>query len=188
MLLDLGDRIEIAFDAHQHIHAELLVRQLAAAEAHRDLHLVAFIDEVLHAAHLHVVIVIVDAGAQLDFLDLDHLLLLARLVLALLLLVFVFAEIEDFADRRIGRGGDFDEIEPGFDGAGDSVVAWDDADHLSALVDETNALREDFVIDAGPVTRARGRRRLRWSGDAYLLLLLPTKPRRPKARGLRLLI
>ena len=89
---------------HQHVHAELLVRQLAAAEAHGHLDLVAFLDEFEHAAHLDVVIVVVDAGAQLDLLDLDDLLLLARLVLVLLLFVFELAEIEDLADRRIGVG------------------------------------------------------------------------------------
>src|SRR5262245_44837522 len=78
VLLDLGDGVEIALDAHQHIHAELLVRELTTAEAHRDLHLVAFVDEALHAAHLDVVIVIVDARAQLDLFDLDHLLLFTR--------------------------------------------------------------------------------------------------------------
>src|SRR5579863_1617568 len=166
MLLDFRDWIEIAFDAHQHIHAELLVRKLAAAEAHRDLHLVAFVDEVSHAAHLDVVIVIVDAGAKLDLFDLDHLLLLARLVLALLLLVFEFAEIEDFADRRIGVGRHFDEVEPGLDGAGDGIAARDDAHHLAAFVDETHARREDFFVDARPIRRASGWRRLCWPGDS----------------------
>ena len=31
-LLDLGDFVEIVFDAHQDVHAELLMRQLAPAE------------------------------------------------------------------------------------------------------------------------------------------------------------
>src|SRR5579864_9544583 len=166
MLLDFRDEIEIAFDAHQHIHAELLVRQFAAAEAHRHFDLVAFIDEALHRAHLDVVIVIVDAGAKLDLFDLDHLLLLPRLVLALLLLVFEFAEIEDFADRRIGVGRHFDEVEPGLDGAGDGIAARDDAYHLAAFVDKAHARREDFFIDARPIRRASGWRRLCWSGDS----------------------
>ena len=51
----------------------------------RDLDLVAFFQEARHRAHLDLVVVLVDAGPQLDLLDLDHLLLLARLVLLLLL-------------------------------------------------------------------------------------------------------
>src|SRR5690348_6219114 len=65
VLFDLGDLVEIAAHPHQHVHADFLMRQFAAAKAHRDLHLVAFLDEFEHAAHLHVVIVVVDARAQL---------------------------------------------------------------------------------------------------------------------------
>jgi hypothetical protein len=51
--------------------------------AQGDLDLVAFLEEPLHRAHLHVVIVIVDHRPQLDLLDLDDLLLLARRRLSL---------------------------------------------------------------------------------------------------------
>ena len=71
----------------------------AAAEAQRHLDLVAFLEEALHGAHLHLVIVIVDHRPQLDLLDLDDLLLLASFGRLLLRLVFVFAVIEDFGDR-----------------------------------------------------------------------------------------
>ena len=82
-------------------HAELLVRHLAAAEAQRHLDLVAFLEEPADGAHLHVVVVIVDAGPHLDLFDLDDLLVLARLGGLLLLLVFVLAVIED-----LGRPAD----------------------------------------------------------------------------------
>ena len=111
---DLGDRLGVGLDALQHLPAELLVRHLAAAEAQRDLDLVAFLEEALDGAHLHVVVVIVDARAHLDLFDLDDLLLLARLGGLLLLLVFVFAVVEDLGDRRIGVGRDLDQVEPGF--------------------------------------------------------------------------
>ena len=50
-------------------------------------------------------------GPQLDLLDLDHLLALARLGGLLLLEEAVLAEIEDLADRRGRVGDDFDQIE-----------------------------------------------------------------------------
>ena len=62
------------------------MRHLAAAEAQRDLDLVAFLEEAPHGLHLDLVVVVVDARAELDFLDLDGLLLLAGLG-GLLLLV-----------------------------------------------------------------------------------------------------
>ena len=85
-------------------------------EAQGHLHLVAFFEEALGRAHLHIVIVVVDIRAEFDLLDLDHLLLLARFVLALLFLVFVFADIEDFAHRRIGIGRNLNEIQSRFVG------------------------------------------------------------------------
>ena len=69
----------VFLDALQKIVAELLVGHFAAAEAQRHLDLVAFLEEPLHRAHLHVVVVLVDPGTDLDLLDLDDLLLLARL-------------------------------------------------------------------------------------------------------------
>src|SRR5216683_1029467 len=63
------------------------------------------------------------ARAELDLLDLDDLLLLARLVAALLLLVFELAEIEDLDHRRVGVGSDLDEIETGLQGALQGLAA-----------------------------------------------------------------
>jgi hypothetical protein len=75
----------IAGDPVQQLQPELLVRHLAAAKAQRHLHLVALFEELQHRAHLDLIIMIVGTGTELDFLDLDDLLLLACLGLALLL-------------------------------------------------------------------------------------------------------
>ena len=93
------------------LEAEFLMRHFAAAEAQDELDLVAFLEEAAHGLHLGLVIMVVDAGAQLDFLDLDDLLLLAGLGGLLLLVEAEFAVIEDLADRRIGVGHDLDQIE-----------------------------------------------------------------------------
>jgi hypothetical protein len=55
--------------------------------------------------------VVVDVGTNLDFLELDALGLFARLGLLLLLLEAVFAVIEDFADRRLGKRGYLNEVQ-----------------------------------------------------------------------------
>jgi len=147
---------------HQHVHAEILVRQLAAAEAHGHLDLVALLDELDHRAHLDVVVVLVDAGAQLDLLDLDDLLLLARLVLLLLLLVLELAVVEDLADRGRGGGGNLDQVEAGFGGLFQGFAKRDHPGHLAALVDEADAHGGDLFVDARAV--AAGRQINRWSG------------------------
>jgi len=43
-------------------------------------------------------------GRNFDFFDLDYFLFLAGFVLFLLLFVFIFAEVKDLADRRVGVG------------------------------------------------------------------------------------
>src|SRR3954469_11476462 len=161
-LLDLGDLIEIVPDPHQHVHAELLVRQFAPAEPHGDFDLVAFLDELVHAAHLDCVVMVVDARTQLDFLDLYNLLLFAGLVLLFLFFVLELSEIEDLADRRISVGRDFNKVQAGIGGHVHRFAAPDDPHHLPAFIDEPNPHGRDFVVDAGTFTG--GREVHRWPG------------------------
>ncbi len=55
---------------------------------------------------------LVDGGAQLQFLEIDRFLLLAGLVGLFLLLVFKLPVIENFGDRRLGVGRNLDQIKP----------------------------------------------------------------------------
>src|ERR1700730_147080 len=148
-LLDFGELLEVVPDAHQDVHPELLMRQLTPTEPHRHLDLVAFLDEFDHAAHFYIVIVVVDAGAQFDLFDLDDFLFFAGLILFLLLLVFIFAEIEDFADRRVGVRRYLDEIETGIRGHGERFIAPDDPHHVAALVDQAYLHHADLAVDPG---------------------------------------
>ena len=97
--------VHLRADAFQHPHADVLVGHFAAAEAQRHLDLVALLDERLHGAHLHLIVVLIDVRANLDLFDFDDFLLLFGFVLLLLLFVFELAEIQDLArpaDRRSG--------------------------------------------------------------------------------------
>src|SRR5262245_7431474 len=94
VLFNLGKFGSVVADAIQEFRTELLVGHLTAAEPQGNFDLVAFLEEPLHRAHLHVVIMIVDHWSELDLLDLDDLLFLARLGGLFLLLVFVFPVIE----------------------------------------------------------------------------------------------
>ena len=86
------------------------MRHFATAEAKRDFNLVTFFEEAAHRAHLHLVVVDVDARPQLYLLDLDGLLLLARFGGFLLLLVFVFAVVEDLRDGRARIRGNLNKV------------------------------------------------------------------------------
>ena len=164
-------------------HAQMLMRHLAAAEAQRDLHLVAFAEEALHRLHLRVVVVVVDGRAHLDLLDLDDLLLLARLGGLLLLLVFELAVVHQLDDGRLGLRRNFDEIEAFFfrDGAG--FVEADLAVFVTVVSDQKDGAGKDFFVDARPVLG--GRRRIaccKTSGDYDSLLLLGPRESRRSAR------
>ena len=97
--------------AFEQTEAEILMGHFATAKAERHLDLVAFLEEAAHGLHLGVVVVIVDAGAKLDLLDLDDLLLLAGFGGFLLLKEAELPIVEDLADRRICGGNDLDEVE-----------------------------------------------------------------------------
>ena len=135
---DLARIANIGGDPVQQFQTQLLVRHFAATEAQGDLDLVALFQKLQDRAHLHVVIMGIGPGTELDFLDLDDVLLLARLGLALLRLVFVLAEIHDLADRRFGIGRDFDQIQTRLFGKGHSARRGDHADILSISPDQAN--------------------------------------------------
>ena len=102
---------------------DLGVRHLAAAEEDRRLHLVAVLEEALDVLLLELVVVLVDLRPELDFLDLDHLLVLLRLARPLLLLVLILAVVHDPADRRHGGGRDLHEVEALLLGRGSAPAA-----------------------------------------------------------------
>jgi hypothetical protein len=148
LLLNLGDLDGVALDPVEQLIAQLLVRHFTAAEPQGDLDLVAFLEKPLHRAHFHVVIVIVDHRPQLDFLDLDDFLLLARFGGFLLRLIFIFAEIENLANRRDRIRRDLHQIEPGLLRHGDGGADFSDALVGAVFVDELDLANADLLVDA----------------------------------------
>src|SRR5215468_6452211 len=169
VLLHLGKVGGIVLHPVEQLVAELLVGQLAAAEAQGDLHLVAFFEEALHRAHLHVIVMVVDHRPELDLLDLDHFLFFAGFGRLLLRLVFIFTEIKNFADRRNGIGGYLDEIEPRFLGSFQGQPCIDSAMILAGLVDQLHFAGSDLLVDTRTVF-LDGRRGSHWSANGAVLL------------------
>src|SRR5207245_11055330 len=93
-----------------HLPAELRVRHLPPLEAHRDLGLVALLEEAAHVLQLELEVVPLGLRAHLHFLDHDHGLLLARLLLPPRLHVLELPEVHDAADGRGGFGSDIHEV------------------------------------------------------------------------------
>src|SRR5215475_5493845 len=169
-LLDLGDLGGIVLDAIEELVAQLLVRHLAPAEAQRHLHLVALFEKALHRAHLHIVIVVVDHGPELDLLDLDDLLFLAGFRRLLLRLVFIFAVIENFADGRGRVGGNLDEIKSGLLGLVQSDLDFNGPKVVAGLVDQLDFANTDLLVDARAVLRG-GLRGSYWATNGSALLM-----------------
>ncbi len=120
---------------------------LPAPEAQGDLGLVAFAEKPHQASQLHLVVVLVGAGPELHFLDLDLLLLELGLVLLLALLVLELAVIHDPAYRRLGLGGDLHQIEIRFLGLGQGFPQADDTQLLALHTYQSDRRYIDFAVD-----------------------------------------
>jgi hypothetical protein len=120
----------------------------------------------------------VDVGAHLDLLDLDDLLVLARLGGLFLVGVFQLAKIEDLADWRIGIGGNLYEIEAGFLGCEQRVVDRNISEIVAVGRDELDA--GDAYVPIGARAFLCRRRCFEWSanGRFSLPLTIATSPER----------
>jgi hypothetical protein len=124
------------------------VGHFTAAEAQRDLGLVAFFQEALEIAQLDLVIAFVGRGTELDFLDLDDLLLGTGLGLTLLFLVLELAVVHQAADGRFGIGRDFHQIHVILLGKPERVGDLDDAELFPIQTYQTHLGDADFTVDA----------------------------------------
>ena len=156
-VLDLADTFDIGGNPLQKGAAKLQMRHLPAAKPERHLHLVAFFQKLEDIAHLDVVIMGIRVGAELDFLDLDRLLLFPRLGFPLLHLVFVFAKIHDLGDRRVGVRRNFHQIEPDFLGKLAAALGRDNAQIFAFGANQAKLIRGDALIRAGSGVALRWR-------------------------------
>src|SRR5439155_715237 len=102
--------IQVLSDALEQALAEFLVGHLAPAKAQSHFRLVALLEELDQLSQLDLVVAFVGARSELDFLDLDLLLLELRFVRLLLLAVAELAVIHQLADRRIGERRDLHQV------------------------------------------------------------------------------
>ena len=135
-------------EPHQQIPTAFWVRLLAPAKHDRDLDLRALVQKALDVAFLCVVVVDPDLRPELDLLDVDLRLVLARELGSLLLLVPVLPPVHDLGDRGIGVRCHLDQVEiPGV-----RVLAGFlrrlDPELLAAFADQPDLRRSDRVVDA----------------------------------------
>src|SRR5262245_13072998 len=135
--------------------SNLWVRHLTTAEKDRCLHLVTFVQEAFDVFLLELVVVLVHLGTELDFLDLDDLLMPSCFAGPLLLLVLILAEIHDAADRRACRRRDLDEVEALLLRDGQRLGRRHDAELLPGVVDDANFSYPDSLVHADAIVASR---------------------------------
>ena len=114
----------------------------------------------------------VDIRAELDFLDLDGLLLLARLRGLLLGHEFIFSEIHDLADRDFTIYRDLNKIQTGFLGFRQRIALGDGPMVFPSLVDELDIAGNYSFINARPFLSGRACYRTAYVTLLWLLTFL----------------
>src|SRR6266542_3835288 len=146
--IDLGDVNDVGGQPFEQAPAELGVRHLPSAEHDRHLDLVALLEEPLDVALLRLVVVVVDLGPHLHFLQ-GHQALLAPGLLGLDgLLVLVLRVVHQLGDRRPRQGRDLDQIEIGATCDPQSGLRVHDPELLAVRTDHPELRRPDTVVDS----------------------------------------
>src|SRR5581483_5808147 len=156
--LDRPQLPDLVGEPRQQVAAAVRVLALAAPEHDRDLDLRPLVQEPEDVALLRLVVVLADLRSELDLLDVDLSLVLARRLRLLLLLVAVLAVVHHPGDGRVGLGRDLDEVEPSRVRVLAGLVRLLDAELLPVLVDQAHARDADRFVDAR--LRLRSARRL----------------------------
>src|SRR5690606_2934201 len=146
--LDAGQVVQLHGDAVEKVEALLRTAQLPAAIAHRYLHLLPLLEEAAGVPELHVEVVDVSAGAELELLHLHRVPALACLTRRLLLLVLVLAPVHDTADRGASGGGDFDEVQPVLAGTLSGGFDGKDSELFAVGADYSDRGEADLVVDS----------------------------------------
>src|SRR6266508_18384 len=147
--VDLGNLGDVGRQPLEQAPAELRVGHLPSAEHDRDLDLVALLEEPLDVALLGLVVVRVDLGPHLHFLE-HHEALLAPGLLGLDgLLVLVLRVVHQLADRRLGERCDLDEVEVELVGHALGGHGVHDAELLSVGTHDPDMGGPDPVVDPG---------------------------------------
>jgi hypothetical protein len=123
------------------------VGDLTAAEHHGDLHFVLLFEKPARVPRLRVEIVIVDPGAVLHFLELDHVLLFLRDPRLLRHLELVLAVVHDADDGRTGSCGNFDQVQSLFFGHPKRRVNLENSELRAVGANHANWGDADLSID-----------------------------------------
>src|SRR3954471_7135597 len=147
--VDDRESLQVRHQAVQDPASELRVRHLAPSEHDRHLHPRSRLEEPLDVPLLRVVVVRVDLRAELDLLDLDPRLLLARFLLTDVPLVLELSVVHDPRDGWSRLRGDLNEIQIELLCAPKRLLRGHDPDLGTVGPDESDLWGPDPVVDPG---------------------------------------
>ena len=128
--------------------SDLWMGGFTTAEAHFDLHFVAFFQETSRRPHANLQVMFVSARPQTDLLDLRDVLVLLGVTVAFVLFEPESAEVRDPADRRVGGRRDLDQIAARLLCASKRLIDGNNADLLALFVDNADLGGADLTIRA----------------------------------------
>lgn len=150
-----GFDLALVADFHkQAIHlgaAHFLVRHFTATMKNHRAHFVAFAEEADDLALANLIVVLRGGGPKLDFLQLRATAALALLVRLFIGLVQILAVVGDLANRRIGRGRNFHQVEPFFLGQLDGFKRLHDAQLAAFFIYHPDLASANPLVDADAV-------------------------------------
>src|SRR5579872_1064665 len=135
--------------------AHFLVGHLPAAVEDHRLDLVAFAEEPDDLVLAHLVIVLRSGRAELHFLELRALLVLALLVLLLVQLVEEAAIVRDLANGRVGGRRNLHQVQSPFARHADGLEGLHHTHLPAILVYYANFASADSVIDSRALVRSK---------------------------------
>jgi hypothetical protein len=145
--LDDAVILELVADGDEQDPAAFGMRELAAAEAHRHLELVAFVQEFRGRSYLRVDVVVVDLRRDPDLLPRHGLLFLLGVLGLLLKVIAVLSEVAHARDRRLDIRRDLDEVVALFLRLRERTRRRDDPELLAVGTEKADGRNADRFVD-----------------------------------------
>jgi hypothetical protein len=145
--LDDAVLLQLVADGNEQNTAAVRMRELAAAETHGDLQLVALVQEFRGGADLGVDVVVVDLRRDSDLLPRHGLLFLLGILGLLLEVVAVLSEIAHARHRRLDVRCDLDEVVALFLSLRERARGRDDPELLAIGTEKADGRNTDRFVD-----------------------------------------
>ena len=118
----------------------------ASAQFHLYAHLISISQKLFDLPGAHLEVMCAGLKSDANSFELDIFLLFAMLAFSLFLFVFELAEVHDFADRRLGSCGNFNQIKATFVGNTDRLGSFQYSKVATFLVNDADRARANILI------------------------------------------